>query len=153
MAQNLLENPAIWAIPYLGWGMLFLIVVAIGSKVVLRLQRRHMRHRTDEAGLLPIEIPVRTGPSWLSTSDIEGVVFCVGLLIFLIVAPILAIFGISLPLTLPEHVENLIGFTFVIILGALFWGGGIITLLISIYDYRTRKRQLKEVLEAGVITP
>ncbi|MFX0168225.1 MAG: hypothetical protein ACFE89_02610 [Candidatus Hodarchaeota archaeon] len=145
MTQIWFEHPAIWAIPYLGWGFVFLVVVSISTKIVLRWQRRHMRLRTDEAGVPPVVIPVRTGPSWLS--DIEGLECCVGFIILAIVAPILAAFGIFLPLTLPQTIEDLIGMTFVIFIGALFWGGGIIGIGISIDDFRKRKRQLEEALE------
>jgi hypothetical protein len=146
MAQVWLESFRIWFIPYFLWGILFFIVISIITKIILRVQRRYMQHRTDEAGVPRIVIPVRDWPKGWSVADIEGAIWCIGLLIIAILVPILAFFGFTFPVTLPEEMQDLIGATFAVAIGALFWGGGLVGLLVSIYDFRKRHRQLKEAV-------
>ncbi|MDO8056559.1 MAG: hypothetical protein Q6361_06835 [Candidatus Hermodarchaeota archaeon] len=47
MAQIWLDAFRFWFIPYFLWGILFLIVVSITTKIILRLQRRYMQQHTD----------------------------------------------------------------------------------------------------------
>ena len=149
MAQIWLDAFRFWFIPIFDWGLVFLIVVCITTKVVLRLQRRYMDQRTDEAGVPRIVIPVRDFPKGVSVHDIqamEGFGYCIIFLIVIIVVPIAAFLGITFPVTLPEETQMLIGAVFMVALTALFWGAGIITLIISIKDFIRRNRQLKEAL-------
>ena len=146
MAQIWLDAFRFWVIPIFDWGLVFLIVVCITSKIVLRVQRHYMHRRTDEAGIPRIIIPVRDFPKGVSVLDIQGIGYCIGFLILIIVIPIAAFLGITFPITLPEETQNLIGAAFTVALTALFWGAGIITLVVSIKDFIRRNRQLKEAL-------
>ncbi|MDO8056558.1 MAG: hypothetical protein Q6361_06830 [Candidatus Hermodarchaeota archaeon] len=89
---------------------------------------------------------MRDWPKGWSATDIEGAIWCIGLLIVAILVPILTFFGITLPVTLPDEMKDLIATTFAVAIGALFWAGGIIGLIVSIFDFRKRHRQLKEAL-------
>jgi hypothetical protein len=146
MAQIWLDAFRFWLIPIFDWGIVFLIVVCVTAKIVLRVQRRYMNRRTDEAGAPRIFIPVRDFPKGVSAQDIEGIGYCIGFIIIIIVVPIAAFLGITFPVTLPEEMQMLIGAVFMVALTALFWGAGIITLIVSIKDFIRRNQQLKEAL-------
>jgi len=151
MAQVWLDAFRFWFIPVFYWGIVVLIVVCIACKVVLRVQRWYMNRRTDEAGVPRIVIPVRDFPKGVSVQDIqafEGFGYCIIFLIFIIVVPIAAFLGITFPVTPPEETQMLIAAIFMVALTALFWGGAILTLFISIKDFIRRSRQLKEALSS-----
>jgi amino acid transporter len=146
MAQIWFESFRMWFIPYFLWGFLFLIVASITCKVILRVQRSNMNRRTDEAGVPRLVIPVRDWPKGWSVTDIQGFVWLIGFIIIAILVPVFALLGITLPITLPEEVENLIGAVFWTAIATIFWVAGIITIAVSIHDFRIRRRQLKDTL-------
>jgi hypothetical protein len=146
IAQIWFESFRMWFIPFFSWGFLFLIIASITSKVILRVQRRYMHRRTDEAGVPRIVIPVRDWPKGWSVTDIQAVIWIIGLIIAGVIIAIFTVLGITLPLTLPEETENLIGAVVWTAIGAVLWISGIIIIVVSMNDFRKRHRQLKEAV-------
>ncbi len=139
--QGILDLARVFAYLFLT-GLPVSVGVAVVYGFALDRQRKKAVRRAKEAGVdfTPKPVP---GPS---VPEIEGAIYCVGIIVVGAIIVVAAVLGVSLPLDLSEDMENIIGTVVSGFLAVLLWA----VVIWSPYFYKADRRRLEQDLEEAM---
>ena len=130
------ENPLLYLAIFFVTGLVAMIVMAFIVQLIISRKRRQVR----KAG---VDLPKDT--SGVSMGDIYALEGCGYCFLFAVII-ILSALGISLPIILPQAVENIIMAVVMTVFGGLCWG---VTIWAIPYT-RKQLRKLDQLLKDGL---
>ena len=141
MMQGILDLARIFGLLFLT-GIPAVVVAALVSGLALNRAKKKAIRIAQEAGVdfTPKPVP---GPS---VPEIEGAIYCVGIIVVGAIIVVAAVLGVSLPLDLSEDMENIIGTVVSGFLAVLLWG----IVIWSPYFYKADRRRLEQDLEEAM---
>ena len=141
MMQGILDLARVFGFLFLT-GIPAVFVAALVSVVALNRAKKRAARIAQEAGVdfTPKPAP---GPSVL---EIEGAIYCIGIVVVGAIIVIAAVLGVSLPLEWSEDMENIVGTAVSGFLVVLLWA----IVIWSPYFYKADRRRIEQDLEEAL---